>query len=140
VKVLAVFGDAELLVKTYLAGALAARAESYAVGASVGLILPAGWTRSAAPFVLVAWDGTPAMTYPAMAAATVRLTAWHATASKAKALVGLAHALVLNHPGGDGIASVNALTGVLPAIDDDNGADIASVTVRVHLRSTVLPA
>jgi hypothetical protein len=139
-KVLAIFGDAEVLLKTYLATALAARSESYAIGATVGLILPAGWTRAAAPFVLVAWDGTPVVTHPVMAAATVRLTVWHATATKAKALAALVQALALIYPGGGGIASVNVLTGVLPAVDDDNGADIASVTVRVHLRSTVLPA
>ena len=70
----------------------------------------------------------------------MRLTAWHATATKAKALAALVQGLALIHPGGGGIASVNLLTGVLPAIDEDNGGDIASVTVRVHLRSTVLPA
>ena len=66
-KVLAVFGDAEVLVKDYLNTKLVTRAEPYAAGATAGLMLPAGWTRAAAPFVLVAWDGTPVVTHPVMA-------------------------------------------------------------------------
>lgn len=133
-KPLVAFPDAERLAVDYLTDALADRDEDV----TVGVDLPATWTTASKNHVQVALDGTPIVTYPALAKATVRVTAWSGAATQAKALAGLAMSLLLTHPGSSDIASVRPLTGVLPARDPDSGAQLASITVQVNLRSTAL--
>jgi len=133
-KPLAIAPDAERLAIDYLAAALAARS----VTATVGVDIPTTWTTTSTQHVQVALDGTPSLEYPVLARATVRLTAWASTTTVAKSLVSLAQGLMCSHPGSPTIASVQPLTGVLPTRDPDSGAQLASVTVRVNLRMTVL--
>ena len=131
---LAVAPDAERLTIDYLRPALAARS----VTATVGVDIPTTWTTTSTQHVQVALDGTPSLEYPILARATVRLTAWAPSTTAAKALVSLAQGLMCAHPGDASVASVQALTGVLPTRDPDSGAQLASVTVRLNLRMTVL--
>lgn len=128
------FADAETACKDYLKAELAARAES----ATVGVGLPGTWTTSSPTHVSVEMDGTPLLTYPVVARATVRVTAWASSRTEAKRVVGLCMGLLLAHPGSDDLWSITPLTGVLPARDPDNGAPIASVTVRASVRPTVV--
>lgn len=129
------FADAERSCVDYLTTALAAQDETVTVGTE----LPSDWTIADTRHVGVEVDGTPSLTYPIVARATVRVTAWTSGRTESKRLAGLCMALLLSHPGDDDLWSTSPLTGVLPARDPDNGAPIASVTVRANARPTVLP-
>jgi len=131
---LAVAPDAERLTIDYLTPALAAHSTT----ATVGVDIPTTWTSTSTQHLQVALDGTPSLHYPVLARATVRLTAWASSTTTAKALVALALGLMCSHPGDANVASVQALTGVLPTRDPDSSAQLASVTVRVNLRMSVL--
>lgn len=133
-KPLAVTADPERLCVDYLSAALAGRGET----ATVSIGLPSTWTTRSGSHIGVALDGTPTIDYPALSAATIRGTAWAASTTEAKRLAQLAMVLLLTHPGSPAVFSVNPLTGLLPALDPDNGAPIASFTVRLNLAFTVL--
>jgi hypothetical protein len=139
VKPLVLFPDPELAAVALLEARLGdytARPE--AEGVHVGVALPSRWTAADGPYVQVACDGSvPA--YPVYRRATVRVTVWHSTTTKAKALAELAYAVLLAHPGGGEIRNVLDGTGVLPTYDRDTKTDLATFTVRVTLRPTPLP-
>lgn len=122
------YPDIERLVVDYLTGDLG--------GATVGIDLPTNWSTASTNHLVVRCDGTPSIDHPAAARPTVRLTAWSASKTQAKALAMRAQGLLCAHPGGDGIAAVSALTGLLPAYDPDHEAELASVTCRAVIRST----
>lgn len=124
---------AETVVVDILTAALAARAQDV----TVGVIIPASWTVGTKPHVQVALDGTPSVTYPILWRASVRITAWATATTVAQDLVGLCEALLLSYSGSVAVASVQSLTGVLPARDPDTGAQLASVSVRVNLLGSV---
>lgn len=133
-KPLTVPRDAEHVVIDYLAAALLARGQDV----TCGVTIPTAWTTTTKPHVQVGWDGTPESIYPIMDRATVRVTAWASTTTAAKALVGLCEGLLLSHPGSVEVGSVQGLTGTLPAQDPATKAQLASISVRVNLRRTVL--
>ena len=133
-KPLAIAPDAERLTIDYLTAALAARS----VTATVGVDIPTTWSTTSTQHLQVALDGTPSLEYPILARATVRLTAWASSTTAAKSLVSLAQGLMCSHPGDASAASVQALTGVLPTRDPVSGAQLATCTVRVNLRMSVL--
>ena len=133
-KLLATVPDAERIVIDYLTAALAARSQDVTVGVNV----PLTWTAGTKPHVQVGWDGTPVVSYPVVARASVRVTCWHASTTTAKAMAALCEGLLLSHPGGPGVASVKSLTGVLPTRDPDTGAQLAMIAVEVRLTYTVL--
>jgi len=133
-KPLAIPPDAEHVTIDYLAPALLARGQDVTVGVDV----PTTWATTTKPHVQVALDGTPEVTYPIRWRTTIRLTAWASTTTAAKALVALAHGLMLQHPGSPEVGSVRPLTGTLPTRDSVTGAQLASVTVQVNLTGTVL--
>lgn len=135
-KLLVTFPDAQALTADLLAEELAA----YEPDAAVTEEPIRGWRPETSPeYVQVAWDGTPIVQHPIVAHATIRLVAWALTSDRAKALVALAQGLLLAHAGGSGIARIGALTGVLPARDQETGAELASVTLRVTVRSQPVP-
>ena len=131
---LAVPPDAEHVVIDYLTPALAARGQDVTCGVDI----PTTWTTTTKPHVQVALDGTPEVIYPILGRATLRVTAWSSSPTTAKALVALAHGLLLSHPGSLEVGSIRPLTGTLPTRDPVSGAHLASVTVRVNLRYSVL--
>lgn len=124
------FADAERAVIDYLTAHLSE---------TVGAFYPRSSTDSpAVPFVQVAWDGTPTVLYPITQRATVRVTAWAATPTAAKALHAKAQGLLLTHPGDGAVWAVQALTGGLPARDTDTGLFLTSSTYRVSVRPSVV--
>lgn len=133
-KPLAVPPDAERVVIDYLTAALAARSQDVTVGVNI----PTTWTTATKPHVQVGWDGTPEVTYPVLWRCSVRVTAWSSSTTTAKALAALAHGLLLSHPGSAEVGSIRPGTGVLPTKDPDTGAQLASVSVQVNLRGSVL--
>ena len=133
-KPLAVPPDAERVIVDFLTTALAARSQDV----TVGVDLPTTWTTTTKDHVQVALDGTPSVQYPILWRASVRITWWASSTTRAKAGVALCQALLCAHPGSVSVASVQPLTGVLPTRDPDTGAQLASVSVRVNLLGTVL--
>lgn len=133
-KPLAIAPDAERIVVDYLTTSLAARSQDVTVGVNV----PATWATGTKPHVQVGHDGTPVVQYPILALASVRVTCWHASTTTAKDLAALCEGLLLSHPGSASVGSVRPGTGVLPTRDRDTGAQLATVSVRVNLRMTVL--
>lgn len=144
-ELLAVFGDAEREARDYLhekltTAPLAARPE--VAGAGVGIGLPGDYdpkNASTKAYLGVSLDGTPVVDYPIRALGSLRLVAWARSRTQAKALAQLALALMLTHPGTGGVlAGCTELTGVQPGRDPDNGAHIASCTVRAKVRAVQL--
>lgn len=126
------FPDAETLTSDLLAELL----EPHEPDVTVGVGVPKNWSPTDSDaHIQVAWDGTPVRTWPIVAHATIRLVARAASTTEAKRLVALAEGLLLAHPGGAGIAVIRPLTGVLPAQDPTTRAELASVTLRVSVRS-----
>lgn len=127
-KPVAVYPDAERLVVDFLR-------PLFSGAATVGVGVPNGWTPAAVPHVSVAQDGQ-LLDHPVVAHCTIRCTARAASTTQAKRLATLAQAHLLAVP--DFACGAASLTGVLPARDPDTHAELASVTVRVSVRSQVL--
>lgn len=130
-KTLATYPDVERLVVDWLTS------ELDEPDCTVGVGVPAAW-QPGDKHLQVDLDGTPRMDHPVAAYATVRLVAWADSTTDAKRLAMRAHGVLLAHPGGDGIAGTRALTGIFPARDSKTGAEIASVTARVTVRSVLI--
>jgi hypothetical protein len=135
VKLAVVFPDAERLVRALLADLIAEHEDDVTVGVDV----PGDWTPASPPHLQVVWDGTPSQVRPVIARCSVRVVARAASTSRAKELAALAEGLLCAYAGGDGIVSIQPLAGVLPARDPDTHAELASITVRVTVRSTSIP-
>ena len=129
------FPDAELVTKNLLRDLMALHEPEVTVAVGV----PTDWTPASPAHLQVVWDGTPLRTHPVIAHATVRVVARATTTSEAKRLAGLAEGLLLAHGGGDGIASIRPLAGVLAARDPETRAELASISVRVTVRSIPIP-
>jgi hypothetical protein len=124
--------DPERAVRDYLAPLLPQ--------ATVGIGVPGNWTPSAPkPHLQVATDGTFLAGWPVAGESTIRLVAWAAGPTTAKALAQHAMGLLLAHTGSDTIARTRPLTGLLPSRDEQTNAETAAVTVRVTLRAVPLP-
>lgn len=121
------YPDVERAVRDALATAIA----PYEPTVTVGVGVPSDWTIMSAPHLQVALDGTPGMAHPVYAYSTVRVVAWAASPTEAKALAWLAHGLLLAQR----VLAIAPLTGLLPARDTETRAELASFTVRVSTRS-----
>lgn len=126
--------DAERVLVGLLKVLLAGQGEDV----TVGVDLPAEWQPGTKPHVQVALDGTPEVSYPVLWRASMRVTCWATSTTTAKALAALSQAVLASHEGGSGVYSIQPLTGVQPAKDPDTAAQLATVTVQVNLRGTVL--
>lgn len=131
------YPDVEHLVVDYLTIELADVEGDVTCGVGV----PERWKPGSPSHVQVVSDGVPTRDGTVAAHAIVRLVARAATTTEAKRLAGVALGLLAAHPGGGGIARTRALTGPLPAREPETGAELASTTARVTLRSTpIVPA
>lgn len=131
-----VFADGERATIDVLKAELASRAAlDYVSTATVGVEYPTGSAGDpAVPHLQVALDGTPVV-YPAAEFATVRLTAWHSTRTKAKQLAALAKAVLDAHGGNADVWGFRPLTGPQPAADPDTGLPMCTLTMRVSVRA-----
>lgn len=133
-KVLATYPDVEVATKDLLRDLLD---DLTGETATVGVVLPADWVaKTSPPHLEVACDGTPILEHPIAARSTIRVTAWSNARSEAKRLATLALGLLAAHDGSGDISAIQPLTGVLPARDPANRGELASVTLRVTVRST----
>lgn len=130
-KLAVTYPDVERLVRVYLRQELTDLGETCTVGIGV----PTDWDRDSPEHLQVDLDGTPSGFPPVAVNATVRLVAWAQSTTRAKRLAALAQGLLLAHPGGDGIAVTQFLTGTQPGRDPDSHAEIAATTTRVTVRS-----
>lgn len=96
---------------------------------TVGLRLPAGWKSGSVPHVQVTLDGSADL-HPVAERSTMRVVVWAATPTTAKALAQLARGLLLAED------HIRPGTGMIPALDPDHNAELASFTVLVTARST----
>lgn len=134
-KPLAAAPDAEIVAVQYLTAALVAHGETV----TVGVVIPttSTWTAST-KFIQVALDGTPTVEYPVMERASLRVTAWAGSTTEAKRLCRVVLAMLLSHPGGNGVGSIRPLTGCLPTKDPTTGAQLATGSVRMNLLYSLL--
>lgn len=136
-KLTVTFPDPERIAVDYLTDQL----EEFEPEVTCGVGVPEGWTADSPSHIRVVSDGQPAHTHPVVSHATIRLVAYAATTTEAKRLCGVALGLLLAHPGGDGVAGTRKYTGPLPAHDPDTGAELASATARLSIRSIpIVPA
>ncbi|MGW1998559.1 hypothetical protein [Embleya sp. NPDC001921] len=137
-KPLVVFADAQAAAATVLRDALAGRGEPYADDVAVGTRVPGDRSPETPhlPYVLVRVDGQT-VEHLANARTTIRVTVWHAGPDEAHDLAQLCQGLLLVHSG-PVIRGVQPLTGPMPATDPNSGVDLSTLTVRAHVRPTVL--
>lgn len=135
-KLAVTYPDVERLVVDYLTEELADVEPDVTCGVGV----PDGWDATSPGHVRVVSDGIPVVAHPVVAHAVVRLVAYAVSTTEAKHLAGVAIGLLAGHPGGDGIATTRYLTGPLPAQDPETGAELASATARVSIRSIPIVA
>lgn len=128
------FPDPELAAVDYLTDAMPSRWDD---NLTVGVELPDDWTPASTEHVQVQWDGTPGHDREVLAYCTVRIVAWSRSRTRAKHLCGVAVGALTVHEGGDGVSSIDRLTGVQPAKDPTTGGHIAAATVRMTMRSQV---
>ncbi|WP_280335479.1 hypothetical protein [Nocardia wallacei] len=123
--------DPAKTAKNYLAAVLPGL-----VGAPVptfGMVLPKTWTTASVPAVVVFDDGGPS-TWPVSTRPTVRVTVWADGRDRARTIAGAALGVLLAHriPG---IAAITNPTGLLEAVDSNNGGITASFTVSATART-----
>lgn len=130
------YPDVERAMRDLLADLVAPHEPDVTVGVGV----PDGWDPlTSDPHLQVACDGTPSQVHPIVAHHTVRVVAWAASPTEAKALAALAQGLLLGVGAQQPIAALLPLTGLLPARDPDTRAELASFTVRATTRSQAIP-
>lgn len=130
-KPLVTFGDPERAIRDYLAAKLTARGET----ATVSVGVPPDWSTASPTHVQVECDGTPIVHYPILIKPTIRVVVWSSSPTAGKALANLCMGLLLVHPGGNGVAGIHSLTGLLSTRDHITGGDLAAFTVEVGMRS-----
>jgi hypothetical protein len=103
-------------------------------GAEVRMNVPERWIPANGPILLVADDGGP-MQWPIKSQHTIRLTAYAAGRTQARAIVTLAAGkLGTGRP--TGVVSIDSeMGGVLDARDKDTGAFLASVLLTAQART-----
>ncbi|WP_280393225.1 hypothetical protein [Nocardia wallacei] len=123
--------DPAKIAKNYLAAALPSLVAS--PSPTFGLVLPKDWTTGSAPAVVVFDDGGPS-TWPVSTRPTVRITVWADGRDRARQIAGTALGVMLSHriPG---IASITNPTGLLEAVDSNNGGITVSFTLSAQART-----
>lgn len=131
--------DALLATVSIIRSTLAARSETYALGATVGTRAPDESVKPSAPFVLVAIDGAASRDrHSTDERATVRVSVWHLTDFDALALARLVFALLNAHPGDASVRFFAPLSGPIPASDPETGQPLSTFTTEARLRPITL--
>ncbi|MEU7525456.1 hypothetical protein AB0A74_06970 [Saccharothrix sp. NPDC042600] len=129
---------AELVVRE-LRRLLSGRPEEVAAGALVATETGRGSDGGppSLPWLLVAEDGH-AWQWPAIQRATIRITCWHHTEHRAKALAGLALGLLSARPPQGAFISASPVTGPLLGIDPYTSRPLAFVACSVLARTRTM--
>ncbi|MFJ9113020.1 hypothetical protein [Streptomyces sp. NPDC102283] len=138
-KTLSGFGDAQAAGAAVLREALVARADTFAVGAKVGTIVPGDRApeEPSLPYVLVRKDTDLPHSSMANARVTLRCTVWHTGADEAHDLAMLCQGLWLVHSG-PVIRGVRPGTGPIPARDPSTGIELSTFTVLANIKPVLL--
>ncbi|XVV06340.1 hypothetical protein ACQPW3_13490 [Actinosynnema sp. CA-248983] len=128
---------AELVVRE-LRRLLAGRPEEVAAGALVATETGRGGDGGppSLPWLLVAEDGHT-WSWPAVQRATIRITCWHHTEHRAKALCGLALGLLCAPAAPGAVLSGSPVTAPLPGTDPYTSAPLAFTALTVIVRTPV---
>ncbi|WP_306358849.1 MULTISPECIES: hypothetical protein [unclassified Nocardia] len=126
--------DPAKAIKTHLAAVLPPLVAAPAP--TVGMVLPANWTTSSAPAVVVFDDSGPTV-WPVLTRPLIRITVWANGRDRSLAVAGAALGVVMAHriPG---VATITDPSTLLEARDSKTGGILASFTVRTQART--LPA
>lgn len=106
---------------------------------TVGIGVPPAWKDGSPGHLQVGWDGTSVPAHRIVATGLIRVTAWAHSTSDAKSLALDADARLCAHDGTGAISAIRPGSGLLPARDPDSGAELASFTCRVTVRTQPLP-
>jgi hypothetical protein len=125
----------DLVVRT-LRPLLAARPEPEAAGVRVSTEVGHGTDGGppSLPWLLVAEDGHT-WTWPAVQRAVIRLTCWHHSEHKAKAVAGLALALLCDPHGGSALIGAEPVAGPIAGLDPYTDHPLATAAVAVNART-----
>lgn len=123
--------DPALLVKNWLKSAIAVRFPEL----QVRLELDRNWKLGSSPVVCVFNDGGPLTQWPVNTNPTIRVTSW--TNGRDVRYANHILGLMLCTPI-PGVAKVLPGSGVIEDKDQNNGADLASFTVRTRVRTVAL--
>lgn len=127
------FPDPQKAVRDLLRAALATRAESYALGATVSTRdLPGADERRSLPYIQVRSDGR-FRNSQLNGRATIRVLVWHRDEGLCEELAGLCEALLLAGNSKE-IRGCSAISGPLPTGDTDTGLPLSFFTVSARLR------
>lgn len=102
-----------------------------------GLGLPADWANYDGPPLLVVFDDGGASEWPVSDRATLRVTAWSNSLTTARDIASHALGVTLTHKV-EGLSQILPGTRVIDARDPENGALMASYTVRARARTTIV--
>ena len=106
--------------------------------AEVRLNVPAKWKPADGALLIIADDGGPTM-WPVKSMHTIRMTAYAAGRTEARAIAALAAGL-LGDGRPTGVHSVDSDMGtILDARDESTGAVLASVLITAHARTVEVP-
>lgn len=125
----------ELVVRT-LRPLLASRSEAEAVGIKVSTEVGHGLDGGppSLPWLLVAEDGHT-WTWPAVQRAVIRLTCWHRSEHTAKAVAGLALALLCDQRGPGVLIAAEPVAGPVAGLDPLTDQPLATAAVAVYART-----
>lgn len=133
------FGDPERLTIDYLTDAFDGRVEAYAPG-TITSAFPAAALTGDGTHLQVELEASEGDDYPATERAQVRVTAYAAKRTNAKALASLAHALLLAHPGSAAIVGTSPILGRSSVIEDPATKNLMVwFLARVNLKPVPLP-
>lgn len=102
-----------------------------------GLGLPEDWASYDGPPLLVVFDDGGASEWPVSDRATLRVTAWSNSLTKSREIAAFALGVTLTHRV-EGLSQILPGTRVIDARDPENGAEMASYTVRARARTTIV--
>lgn len=101
-----------------------------------GLVVPADWTRTKPPHLVVFDDSGPTR-WPVSTRPLLRVTVWADGRDRSREIAGIALGVLLSHRI-DGIATITDPSGLLEARDANNSGLMCSFTVRAQARTLPL--
>ncbi|MGW6699639.1 hypothetical protein [Nocardia sp. NPDC055049] len=124
-------GDPAKAIKQYLGTVVPGLVTAPAP--TVGLVLPMDWKPDKAPAIAVFDDGGPTR-WPVTTAPLVRVTVWADGRDRSRRIAGVCLGVLLSHRIA-GVSTITQPSGLLEALDSNNGGVMTSFTVRALART-----